>query len=339
MKTINVGIIGATGIVGQRILSLLDEHPYFNLVKLYGRTFNKPFCEIVNWKLESKIPQKFKNILVNDIYNLKTYEGVDLIFSALPADVAYDLEPKLRAMGKIIVSNASAFRLDEEVSLAVPELSIDFAKNISFQKEKYNGGFIITNPNCSVLGLSLGFYPIQKNFGIESIEAVTLQAVSGAGINGVGSMDILGNVIPYIKNEEEKMEAEYKKITNDTNVIVRARVNRVPVLNGHTINVFFKTKKSCTCEELLNAYNSFEPVCGKIHSIKDFSIYNICDALDSPQPLKHAWVGEGFTTSIGRIKQYSEKEFSLVILSNNIIRGAAGGTLLVAEALLENKLI
>lgn len=237
-KQVKVGILGATGIVGQRILSLLAGHPYLKLTKLFGRNFDNTYKNIVNWKLETGIPQNFKNILVSDINNLKEYENLDLVFSALPADISYEIEAKIRLLGKIVVSNACAFRMDSEVSLAVPEIDINFSEKINLQKKKYNGGFIITNPNCSVLGLSLGVYPIYKNFGIISIEAVTLQAVSGAGINGLGAMDILGNVIPFIKNEEEKIESELKKIYNESNIVVKARVNRVPVLNGHTINVF-----------------------------------------------------------------------------------------------------
>src|SRR5580658_1498955 len=203
-----VGILGATGMVGQRFIQLLENHPWFEVAWLAAsdRSSGKPYGEAAKWKLDFPLPERIAKMPVSPAVP----EGAPkIIFAALDADIARDMEPKFAAAGCAVISNSSAFRMQEDVPLVIPEVNSDhlpILENQSWRKE--SGGYIVTNPNCSAIGLVLVLKPLVERFGIEAIFASTMQAVSGAGYPGVASMDILGNVVPFVKNEEEKMQAE-----------------------------------------------------------------------------------------------------------------------------------
>jgi len=333
-----VGLLGATGLVGQSFLALLEHSKVFKVEKLFARS-NKKYKEVAKWSLDTPLPAIYADCIIQDFNNIDNYKDLDLIFSALPSSAALEIEKKLRSYGKIIISNSSAYRMDKEVPLIVPEINQNYLNEIKIQKEKYNGGFIATNPNCSVIGLSIGVYPIYKYFGIDSINTVTMQAISGAGLNGLNAIDTVSNLIPYIESEEEKIESEFKKIYNDTFVNIKARVNRVSVLHGHSISVFLKTKIKTNINEIIDSYNKINLENNSFYKAINAPVYLVHDDKYSPQPLKHINYGAGFTTHIGRVKQYNDFEFSLNILSHNLIRGAAGGTVLIANTLLDKNII
>jgi aspartate-semialdehyde dehydrogenase len=208
MQRQKVGILGATGMVGQRFIKLLEHHPWFEVAWLAAsdRSSGKKYGEAVKWKLDSALPERIAQMSISPA----TPEGAPkVIFAALDADIARELEPAFAAAGCAVISNSSAFRMHEDVPLVIPEVNADhlpLLENQSWRSEA--GGYIVTNPNCSAIGLVLVLKPLAERFGIDSIFVSTMQAVSGAGYPGVASMDILGNVVPYIKNEEEKMQAE-----------------------------------------------------------------------------------------------------------------------------------
>src|ERR1700727_613577 len=207
-NVVEVGILGATGMVGQRFIQLLENHPWFEVAWLAAsdRSSGKPYGEAVRWKLDTQLPERIAAMPVSPA----TPNGAPMvIFAALDADIARELEPQFAAAGCAVISNSSAFRMQPSVPLVIPEVNADhlaLLENQSWRRE--SGGYIVTNPNCSAIGLVLVLKPLVERFGIESIFVGTMQAVSGAGYPGVASMDILGNVVPFIKNEEEKMEAE-----------------------------------------------------------------------------------------------------------------------------------
>src|SRR6201984_3742679 len=249
---IPVGILGATGIVGQRFVQMLEHHPWFEVAWLAGsdRSEGRPYGEAARWKLRSAIPSKVAAMTVSPA----TPEGAPkVIFAALDASIAAELEPRFADAGCAVVSNSSALRMATDVPLVIPEVNACHVKLIETQAwRKKSGGFVVTNPNCSAIGLVLALAPLDKHFGLETVMAVTMQAVSGAGYPGVASLDILGNVIPYIAKEEEKMEEETLKLLGKLNgagiipgsFTMSAQCNRVAVEDGHTesVSVLLKNK-------------------------------------------------------------------------------------------------
>src|SRR5215469_8430932 len=212
-----VGILGATGIVGQRFIQLLEHHPWFEVTWLAAseRSEGRPYGEAVRWRLKSAIPEPVSHIQLSPA----TAEGAPkVIFAALDASVAAELEPRFADAGCAVISNSSALRMGKDVPLVIPEVNPDHIRLIECQAwKRKNGGFVVTNPNCSAIGLVLALAPLHRRFQIETVMAVTMQAVSGAGYPGVASLDILGNVIPYISKEEEKMEEETRKLLGKVN--------------------------------------------------------------------------------------------------------------------------
>src|SRR5246500_1485771 len=207
-----IGILGATGVIGQRFIQLLENHPWFEITWLAAsdKSSGKPYGEATKWKLETPLPTRIAEMMVSPASPDGAPKG---IFAALDSDIARELEPKFAAAGCAVISNSSAFRMQADVPLVIPEVNADHLPLIETQSwRRESGGYIVTNPNCSAIGLVLALKPIEERFGIEQIFVATMQAVSGAGYPGVPSMEILGNVVPYIKNEEEKMEAETLKL-------------------------------------------------------------------------------------------------------------------------------
>src|ERR1700758_5091730 len=269
-KKIPIGILGATGVVGQRFIQMLEHHPWFEVAWLAAsdRSEGKVYGEAARWRLKTAIPAAVAKMQVSPA----TPEGAPkIIFAALDASIAAELEPRFADAGCAVVSNSSALRMQQDVPLVIPEVNAGHIRLIDEQTwRKKSGGFVVTNPNCSAIGLVLALAPLHQKFGLETVMAVTMQAVSGAGYPGVPSMDILGNVIPFIKNEEEKMQEETLKLlgrfegheVKPLSARMTAHCNRVAVEDGHTESVSIKLRKPATREEILAAWSEFRPLAG-----------------------------------------------------------------------------
>jgi len=345
MERRKAGILGATGMVGQRFIQLLHKHPWFEITWLAAseRSEGKLYGDAARWKLDTQLPAKIAAMKVSPNVPEGAAELPPIIFAALDADIARELEPKFAAAGCAVISNSSAFRMAEDVPLVVPEVNADHLGLIERQTwRKQSGGYIVTNPNCSAIGLVMALKPLEERFGIESLFVSTMQAVSGAGYPGVPSLDILGNVVPYIKNEEEKMQEEVGKLlgrfTGAKVELLPARVsahcNRVPVEDGHTECVSVKLKKKATREEILAAWAEFKPLAG--HGdlpMAPEQPVEYLEAPDRPQPRLDRMRGKGMAASVGRLRECPLLDWKFVVLSHNTVRGAAGAAVLNAEVL------
>ena len=336
-----IGILGATGMVGQRFIQLLENHPWFEVAWLAAsdRSSGKPYGEAVRWKLDTPLPDRIAKMPVSPA----DPDGAPrVIFAALDADIARDLEPKFAAAGCAVISNSSAFRMQEDVPLVIPEVNAEHLPLVERQSwRKESGGYIVTNPNCSAIGLVLALKPIVERFGIEAIFVSTMQAISGAGYPGVASMDILGNVVPYIKSEEEKMQAETLKLLGRLNGTVveplpakmSAHCNRVAVEDGHTESVSIKLGRKATREELIAAWAEFTPLRGRDLPTAPVQPVEFLPQEDRPQPRLDRMRGNGMAASVGRLRPCTLLDWKFTVLSHNTIRGAAGAALLNAELL------
>lgn len=336
-----VGILGATGMVGQRFIQLLEKHPWFEVDWLAAsdRSSGKKYGDAVRWKLDTPLPDRVAAMPVSPAEP----EGAPrIIFAALDTDIARELEPQFALAGCAVISNSSAFRMQPAVPLVIPEVNADhlaLVENQSWRKE--SGGYIVTNPNCSAIGLVMALKPIVERFGIEAIFVSTMQAVSGAGYPGVASMDILGNVVPYIKNEEEKMEAETLKLLGHLNGRVveplpakmSAHCNRVPVEDGHTESVSIRLAKKSSREDLIAAWAEFRPLAGRDLPTAPAQPVEFVTAEDRPQPRLDRMRGAGMSATVGRLRPCGLLDWKFTVLSHNTIRGAAGAALLNAELL------
>jgi aspartate-semialdehyde dehydrogenase len=350
MERRKVGILGATGMVGQRFIQLLANHPWFEIAWLAAsdRSAGKTYAEACRWKLDTPLPKKIAGmtLMPNVPEGTPSGELPKIIFAALDASVAHELEPKFAAAGCAVISNSSAFRMTSDVPLVVPEVNADHLSMIDGQSwRKESGGFMVTNPNCSAIGLVLALKPLEERFGIEKLFVTTMQAVSGAGYPGVPSLDIMGNVVPFIKNEEEKMEEEVAKLLGAVkgdhvemlDVKLSAHCNRVAVEDGHTECVSIQFRKPATYEEVLAAWAEFAPLRG-IHEGQDLPSapaqpVEYDDAADRPQPRLDRMRGNGMAATVGRLRPCSLFDWKFVVLSHNTIRGAAGAAVLNAEIL------
>ena len=339
---IPIGILGATGVVGQRFIQMLERHPWFEVAWLAAsdRSEGKLYADAARWRLKTQIPAAVAKMKVSPA----TPDGAPkVIFAALDSSIAAEMEPRFAEAGCYVVTNSSALRMKEDVPLVIPEVNSGHIKLIDVQGwRKKSGGFVVTNPNCSAIGLVLALAPIQQRFGLDTVMAVTMQAVSGAGYPGVASLDILGNVIPFIKNEEEKMEEETKKLlgqVNGSRVIpgafaMSAQCNRVAVEDGHTESVSIRLKSKAKSEEIIAAWNGYraEPQELRLPSAPEKPVVYL-DANDRPQPRFDVDLGAGMTTAVGRLRPCSVLDWKFTVLSHNTIRGAAGAAVLNAELL------
>jgi len=340
---IQVGILGATGTVGQRFIQLLEGHPWFEVSWLAAsdRSAGKEYSEAATWRLQPPIPAKIAAMPVRSAVPDK--ETPKLVFAALDATAAKEIEPAFAAAGCAVVSNSSAFRMASDVPLVIPEVNGDHTELIKTQKwYKESGGFMVTNPNCSAIGLVLALGPLHRRFGIEKIFVATMQAVSGAGYPGVPSLDILGNVIPYIANEEQKMEAETGKLLGSLNggsvkpadLTLSAHCNRVAVEDGHTESVSIKLRKPAQPNEIIGAWNEFRCLPQKMNlptAPEQPIIYD--PAPDRPQPRLDRDRGRGMSAVVGRLRPCNIFDWKFTVLSHNTIRGAAGAAILNGELL------
>jgi aspartate-semialdehyde dehydrogenase len=339
---IPVGILGATGVVGQRFIQLLEAHPWFEVAWLAAsdRSAGQMYRDAVRWRLKTPIPERVAGMMVS---NASPDGAPQVIFAALDAGIARELEPQFAAAGCAVVSNSSAFRMHENVPLVIPEVNPDHLALIERQSwRKDSGGYIVTNPNCSAIGLVVALAPLHQKFGIESIFVTTMQAVSGAGYPGVPSLDILGNVIPYIANEEGKMEEETRKLLGrldgdrvaTADFTMTAHCNRVAVEEGHTESVSIKLRRRPSTEEMIRAFDEFRATPQELKlplAPERPIVYD--SAPDRPQPRLDVDRGNGMTVSVGRLRPCGVLDYKFTILSHNTIRGAAGAALLNAELL------
>jgi aspartate-semialdehyde dehydrogenase len=339
---IPIGILGATGVVGQRFIQMLEHHPWFEVAWLAAsdRSEGKTYAEAVKWRLRTAIPT---NVGAMKVSPAKPEGAPKIIFAALDASIASEMEPRFAEAGCAVVSNSSALRMKSGVPLVIPEVNAGHIKLIDEQAwRKQSRGFVVTNPNCSAIGLVLALAPIHQRFGLEAVMAVTMQAVSGAGYPGVASLDILGNVIPYIRNEEEKMEEETLKLLGQVNGVrvipaafaMSAQCNRVAVEDGHTESVSVRLTTKAKLEEIIAAWNDFrsEPQKLKLPSAPERPVVYV-EANDRPQPRFDVDMGAGMTTVVGRLRPCSVLDWKFTVLSHNTIRGAAGAAVLNAELL------
>ncbi len=332
-----VAILGATGSVGQKFIELLANHPWFQIHELAAsdRSAGKKYSEAVNWVMQSPLQKEIADKVVKQCMpNLES----KIAFSALDASVAGEIEEEFAKAGYVVISNARNHRYDDDVPLMIPEVNPDHLNLVNVQK--FGSGAIVTNPNCSTIGLVMALKPLADNFGLEAVNVVTMQAISGGGYPGVPSMDILDNIIPFIGGEEEKVEKEPLKILGKllnnkidfANIKISAQCNRVSVIDGHTECVQVKLGKKATKEDIIKVWNSFSSEPQKLNL--PFAPANAIVYLDgdrNPQPRMHRNLGNGMTVAVGRLRECSLFDFKFVMLSHNTVRGAAGGTILIAE--------
>lgn len=345
LPKIKVGVLGATGAVGQRFVQMLQGHPWFELTALCAsdRSAGKRYADACKWNLRGDMPAHLRDVILQDCK-----PGIDcqLVFGGLPAEVAGPIEQEFATAGYFVCSNSRNHRYDADVPLMIPEVNPEHLKLLEVQKAKRGWkGAIITNPNCSTTHLVSALHPLHERFGVKKVFVVTMQAVSGAGYPGVSSMDILDNVVPYIGGEEEKMEQkEPQKLLGQfkgesiqyADFVVSAHCNRVPVRNGHLLAVSVEFAKEATREEVLNAWQNYDPLPQQMKlpsAPQPALIYD--DRQDRPQPRLDRLKGSvpGMTTVLGRLRSDPLFHWKFLSLGHNTIRGAAGGSLLNAELL------
>jgi len=337
MQKIKVGILGATGSVGQRFIELLQNHPWFEIsaVAASEKSIGKSYREAVNWLMSTPLPEHIGRMIVQPCTPTLPCEWV---FSALDSSVAGEIESAFAKAGYVVHSNARNHRMSSDVPLLVPEVNAEHLELLT--RQSFGNGKIITNPNCSTIGLTLALKPLQDHFGIEAVHVVTMQAVSGAGYPGVSSLDILDNVIPLIRGEEEKLETETLKIlgrmhngqVEHERFKVSAHCNRVAVHDGHLECVSIKLKKRAKREELISAWRNFrgkpQELALPLAPLKPIHYF---EEEHFPQPKLHRNVDKGMAVCIGRLRECALFDYKFVLLSHNTIRGAAGGAILNAE--------
>lgn len=337
MDAIEVGVLGATGVVGQQFVSRLSRHPWFRCTWLAAseRSEGKAYGSVAPWKLTSPMPGGAEDRIVQACVPGK---GPKVVFSGLDASVAGEIEGGFARAGHIVVSNARNYRMDPVVPLLIPEINADHLKMIGEQRRSKGWpGAIVTNPNCSTIVLAMALAPL-RTFTIKAVVVSTMQAVSGAGYPGVPSLDILGNVVPFIGGEEEKMESETLKILGDDGgrapypAVVSAHTNRVPVIDGHTmtVSVAFENKPSIDAIKEAMRHFSGRPQELWLPSAPQPPLV-VTDAPDRPQPRLDADLGGGMAVTIGRVRECPVMHAKFVALGHNTVRGAAGAAILNAE--------
>ena len=336
----NVGILGATGAVGQKFVTLLESHPWFTIthVAASSRSAGKPYYRATNWIASEPMPENVARLTVTEC---KPDFDCDFVFSGLDSSVASEVESEFAGAGYPVISNARNYRMHPEVPLLIPEVNPEHTALIK-QQSWGSGGYIVTNPNCSTVGLVCALKPLYDAFGLEAVQVTTMQALSGAGYPGVSALDITGNVVPYIKGEEDKLVTEPLKLLgnwdgdtiNHATFPVSAQCNRVAVMDGHMECVSIKFKSKATPEDVKAALRGFQsPLADMELPTAPRQFIEVFDDERYPQPLRHVGIGNGMTVSVGRIRSCEVFDIKCVILSHNTVRGAAGGAILNAELL------
>lgn len=335
---IKVGVLGATGAVGQRFVQLLADHPWFDLTVLTAseRSAGKKYRDVVNWRLDVPFPESTGNLTVSPT-SVNAVKNLDLVFSALPAEIATQVEDDISRAGVAVCSNARSHRMEPDVPLVIPEVNPDHLGLIDVQRDTGRDGFIVTNPNCSTIMLCMGLVPL-RSYDFRNVQVATMQAVSGAGFEGVAAMAIYDNVIPYIGSEEEKMETETKKIMGtlsgdriqDAPIDVSASCHRVPVIDGHLLAVWVDIGASV--DEVKETFRSFRAPFEGLPLQPRHSV-ELMEQADRPQSRLDRNRGRGMTVTVGRVRP----GLRFIALGHNTIRGAAGASVLNAELIHSKK--
>lgn len=336
MAAVKAGILGATGAVGQRFVEALANHPWFEITALAAseRSAGKTYREAAGWRLDTAMPESVENIEVVPV-DPKAVDA-DVVFSALPADLALTVEPEFAKAGFAVASNASSYRMEKDIPLVIPEVNPEHLGLLDVQQDTRGwDGYIITNPNCSTIVMTVTLKPLMQ-FGLETVQVATMQAISGAGFSGVSAMAIYDNVIPYIGSEEKKMETETLKLLGEFNgsevipadMKVSASCNRVPVVDGHTEAIWAGMRDKPSPEEVREAFLKFDPGLGELPSEPKKALI-VRDEIDRPQPRLDRNMGRGMSVSVGRIRE----GIRYIAMGHNTIRGAAGASVLNAELL------
>jgi len=351
MKSFQVGILGATGAVGQKFIRLLEHHPWFN-VKALGaseRSAGQKYEKAVHWIEKTEMPEDVAAIEVKEC-NPLLFKGIDFVFSGLDSSVAGHIEGNFAQAGIPVISNAKNYRMHDRVPLLIPEVNPNHTELIKKQSFSSNGnGWIVTNPNCVSVPLAMSLKPLHDAFGIESVVVTSMQSISGAGYPGVASLDIVANVVPYIGGEEDKIETESTKLlgTLDTDSVtfgefpIQATAVRVPTIEGHMLSVSVKLKDTVSSiEEAQKAYTEWQsPIADlDLPSSPDTPI-RLYEKNWYPQPRLHADRKDGMQTAVGRLRRGTVMDLGYVTMAHNTIRGAAGGAILNAELLVAKEFI
>ncbi len=348
MAKIPVAILGATGLVGQRLVQLLAEHPWFEMRVLAAsdQSVSKKYADAAKWKLPTDMPMAARDLVVQPC---EPGMDVPLVFSALPSEVAGEIEENFAARGYLVSSNASNHRWDADVPLVIPEVNPAHLDLIRVQRaRRQSSGAIVCNPNCSTIHLTLALKPLADAFGLRRVIVTTMQALSGAGYPGVASLDILDNVIPFIGGEERKLETEPLKIlgalendrVSNLDVCISAACNRVATWDGHLETVSVELIEKPNIDQLCRIMIQFagEPQALRLPSAPAHPIILRAEP-DRPQPRLDRDAEGGMASVIGRVRACNVLDYKFVVLGHNTLRGAAGGTLLNAELLVAKKFI
>lgn len=344
-QKIPVGILGATGSVGQKFVELLQDHPWFEIISLAAssKSAGKKYGTLVPLKIHGP---EFERIANMDVVETNPDLPCRLVFSALDAKVAGEIEEKFARAGYIVVSNARNHRYDPDVPLLIPDINPEHLQIV--HKQTWSGGMIVTNPNCSTTGLAMALKPLYDSFGIDAVHVVTMQAISGAGYPGLSAMDISENVIPLIGGEEEKMETEPLKILGKfegnkiapAEFIISASCNRVPVIDGHMESVSVKLSKPVNEAEIIGAWEEYRSLPQELAlPFAPKKPIHYFDAPDLPQPRLQRNLENGMAVSIGRLRKCTILDYKFVLLVHNTVRGAAGGAILNAELMIAQKIL
>ena len=342
MTRIRAGILGATGAVGQTFVRLLANHPLFEITALAAseRSAGKRYAEAANWISDAELDP---GVAAMEVRLVGDDLPCDVLFSGLDAAVAGEAEAEAARRGYVVVSNARNHRMAPDVPLLVPEVNPDHLALMD--RQTWDAGRIVTNPNCSTVGLAMALRPLHDAFGVEAVHVVTMQALSGAGYPGVPSLDIVGNVVPFIPGEEEKMATETRKIlgtlgaagVDDAEIVVSAQCCRVPVIDGHTEAVSVRFRSPASAEDVAAALRAWtSPLAAMNLPTAPERPLVVFDDPRFPQPRRHASLGGGMTVSVGRVQSCpaiapAGRGAKFVVLSHNTVRGAAGGAILNAE--------
>ncbi|MEO8396488.1 MAG: aspartate-semialdehyde dehydrogenase [Chloroflexota bacterium] len=340
MKKLDVAVLGATGAVGQRFIKLLENHPWFRVAEVIAspRSAGRPYGEAVRWVLDEEPPADVLDLIVKPLG--AAFDSL-LVFSALPKEEAYEYELQLAAAGHVVATNASAYRMERDVPLLLPEINADHIGLIDVQRRKrgWTSGALVANSNCTAMPVVMSLAPLLP-FGVRKVSVVSMQALSGAGYPGVPSLDIIDNVVPYIGGEEEKLVEEPQKMlgrfngeTVDTlDALISPSCNRVAVIDGHLVNISVELAQQPSLEQVIDAWNNFRgpaPV-PSLPSAPAQPVHYLPQQ-DRPQTRRDRSAGKGMTTSVGRLRPDVLLGYKFVALSHNTIRGAAGCSILNAE--------
>lgn len=341
MKKIPVAILGATGMVGQKFVELLSDHPWFEITALAAseRSVGKKYGDAMRWSMAVPLAP---HIAAMPVVGCSPNLPCRIAFSGLDSSVAGEIEAQFAAAGYVVISNSRNHRMNRDVPLLVPEVNSDHLELI--KQQRYGKGAIITNPNCSVIGISMALKPLQQAWDIEAASVVTMQALSGAGYPGVASIDILDNVIPFISGEEDKIETEPLKIMGafhrdgiiPYSMRLSAQCNRVAVADGHLACVSVKLKQKASAQEIIAAWHNFagEPQKLQLPLAPQQPVVYLDDER-YPQPKLHRNLGRGMAVAVGRLRECALMDWKFVVLSHNTVRGAAGCAVLNAELLVK----